>query len=79
MLRIPVDFNTSRKENGQETVRINTVFDSEFLPLLHVGERVIFFTDNDFEVEAVLGFNVERKGWYGIPDWSTLHYLTDED
>ena len=80
MLRIYADFNCI---DVNDRVLLHTVGSLEDLRNIQdrgeeilEGMRVILYMTAEFEVQATLVF---EKIWMGIPDWSTIHYLTPDD
>ncbi|MBZ0316954.1 MAG: 2-amino-4-hydroxy-6-hydroxymethyldihydropteridine diphosphokinase [Anaerolineae bacterium] len=76
LLRISVDFNSLSLDG--KMVRINTDIHQYLLNILHQGLRVILYTSQDLEVEAIIHcekYKQDQDLWYGIPDWDTLRYL----
>jgi hypothetical protein len=71
MIRIPVDFNTASSDK-KKRVYINTRVDKWLLDYLKPGLRVLLY-EPDLEVEAVVEYDEEYQGWFGIPDWSTRY------
>lgn len=67
--RIRADFNTIMTDPRQRV----WIPEQEGL----VPEMRVLFVD-DFEVEGVVIYDDKHQSWYGLPDWSTLHYY-DED
>lgn len=57
---------------------INTDINKHFLDILAPGLRVILYTEEELEVEAIVHFEKDELGkdwWYGIPDWETMRDL----
>lgn len=80
MLRILVDFNAMTADGTR--VWINTDLHEDLLDTLHSGSRVTLYEPNDIEVEAVIEIVRKEDGterWYGIPDWSTLRDLPNDE
>jgi hypothetical protein len=75
MIRIYADFNNCA-EDGR--VRLNTMGSLEDIEkhkdLIKEGLRVVLYTPNELDIEAVLCFD---GIWYGVPDADTLVYTDD--
>lgn len=78
MLRIKVDFNKLTPDGEQVVVTCNREQDKELMLILKEGMQVLLYEVREYEVEAIL-VPKEVKGeiwWYGIMNWSTIHYLS---
>ena len=69
MIRIWVDFNNMTKDGEKVVIPPGDGI------TLTPGERIIVYDPYDFEVEAIVEYEIEEKNnrgwWYAIPDWST--------
>ena len=76
MLRILADFNDVSLDGKRVRITDGTQPNTQgFL----IGQRVIVYEVDDFEVEAILEKDILKDGreiWYAVPDWSTRRDLS---
>ena len=78
MLRIQVDFNKLTPDGEQVIVAYNREQDKELMLSLKEGMQVLLYEVREYEVEATLVPKTVNGEiwWYGIINWSTIHYLS---
>ena len=75
MIRIYADFNEC-DELGRAVLSIpgSRADIEKFKDQLVPGLRVVLYQSNELEVEGTLEF---KRGWLGVPDWTTIKYYED--
>ena len=75
MVRIEVDYNTVTGDPAERFV-ISSRSAADLQSSLFPGEHVMLVEQNEYEVEAILEYDVTRDAWYGLPCWETFHDLS---
>jgi hypothetical protein len=70
MRRISIDFNTGMADK-RGRIYVAGLDQTALLGELKVGERVVLFEEG-LETEAVLEYDADYGGFYGVVDWDTM-------